>query len=343
MTQRAKAACINAALLIGTILFFFLAAEAVVRMTGLVSLTPRPPQIYRQHENPAISYALKPNVRETAYRTTVTTNSRGLRGPELETSKPVLAVIGDSITFGYGIEDDETLPARLQEKFPAWSVANLGVPGYTLGQETELLREQVAAGLDPSAVLLVFYFNDLDDQRPPVLDGIGILREPGYEDTGAPACAPVTQGPLRFVPGQCWLNSHSAFFVGIRKFLSARQEQRNLAAQQEEYRANPGDDVAQEKLDAYAAKLDGLTAFLKDTPRMFVIWPEKHLHAVIRPKLKAMAEARGFVVVDLYDTFGNTPESLSWDTVHPSAATVKKAADIIAVSLENFRLVPQNP
>jgi hypothetical protein len=46
-----------------------------------------------------------------------------------------------------------------------------------------------------------------------------------------------------------------------------------------------------------------------------------------------MAESHGFTVINLYDTFGNEAETLSWDTVHPSAKTIEKAAEVIFQSL----------
>ena len=330
-----KSLFINLALLLGTVIAFFAVLEIIVRMSGLVSLTPRPPQIFENPGDPELGYVLKRGIREKAYGATVTTNALGLRGPEVDRSKPVIAVLGDSITFGYGLEDDATLPARLQLALPTWSVVNGAAPGYGLGQEATLYHLRIAP-LDPELLILVFSWNDLEDQRPSVLDSQGNLRQPGYVESAAPPCTPITEGILRWVPGNCWLSGNSAFFLGVRKFLSAKQEHRNLAAQEVEYRTNMfHDDAPQERIDAYAAAFEHFAKTLpSDLPKMLVIWPEKHVHYLSRPKIKTIAERHGFAVLDLYDIFGNTPESLPRDTSHPSPETVAQAAEVIAAALE---------
>jgi hypothetical protein len=62
-----------------------------------------------------------------------TTNSRRLRSPEIGPKQGLrIIAIGDSITNGWGVENDETWPARLQEELRARGeeaeVINAGVP-----------------------------------------------------------------------------------------------------------------------------------------------------------------------------------------------------------------------
>lgn len=58
------------------------------------------------------------------------TNSLGFRSPELQEPKSKFRIlcIGDSVTFGWGVADDETYPALLQKEFTAVEVINVGVP-----------------------------------------------------------------------------------------------------------------------------------------------------------------------------------------------------------------------
>ena len=58
------------------------------------------------------------------------TNSLGFRSPELQEPKSKFRIlcIGDSVTFGWGVADDETYPALLQKEFPEAEVINVGVP-----------------------------------------------------------------------------------------------------------------------------------------------------------------------------------------------------------------------
>ena len=73
---------------------------------------------------------------------------------------------------------------------------------------------------------------------------------------------------------------------------------------------------------------------------LFVIWPEKQLHLQSTVKLRAIAEKQDFQVLNLYEVFGNKPESLSWDTVHPSAKTIEEAANVTGAALEEWKLLP---
>jgi hypothetical protein len=100
----------------------------------------------------------------------VTINSIGLRGDEPIRPKTAsiyrILVLGDSITLGWGVNDDETfccqLQQRLNEGTPARhvEVINAGVAGYSTIQEAALLR-RLAPELRPDLVLVGFYWNDL--------------------------------------------------------------------------------------------------------------------------------------------------------------------------------------
>jgi lysophospholipase L1-like esterase len=91
-------------------------------------------------------------------------NSLGFRGPEIGPKQPgrirVLA-LGDSMTYGLGVNDDETFEAQLEALDPRFEVLNSGVPGYSTVEELLLLRE-VGLDLDPDLVLLMFLPNDLE-------------------------------------------------------------------------------------------------------------------------------------------------------------------------------------
>src|SRR3989344_7858091 len=331
--MKSKDLAINLGLLFATILFFFGGIEFALRVTGLVSVTPNPPRIYKNSVNPEISYELKPNISEHAYRSTVTTNSLGFRGPELAPEKPLLVFLGDSITFGYGLNEKKTNTNDVQASLPAWNVLNTASPGYNLRQQTAVFQEKIQK-LDPKALVLIFHFNDVEDFGVAKLDDQGILRPEGWKPTER-MCSPVERGIMKYIPGKCWLDTHSAFYIAVKKFVSARQGKIDLKEQELEMEENTNEDpVTDEALRKYATYLDTLAGSLPaDLPRLFVIWPERHMHPISRPKLRILAEERGFKVLDLYETFGNKAETLSWDTVHPSAATATKGAEVILEAL----------
>lgn len=111
-----------------------------------------PNQTFTSIEKPTLPY-------------TVTINSLGLRGPEttLIPNKPRILCIGDSFTYGDFVEDDETLPAQIQEQLGGeFEVLNAGVRGTTIVDQVAFLPRLLQ--LEPDAVVLTYCEpNDLTD------------------------------------------------------------------------------------------------------------------------------------------------------------------------------------
>ena len=158
-----------------------LAVVAVLAALGLCELCARlvfpAPPLARQPQlaylyDPELRYVQAPAQQGWIDDGLVTVNSLGFRGPEVTLPKPPrrfrLAVIGDSLTLGWGVHDRETYAARLEQalrrRHPAGEldVINLGVGGYNTRQAVGFLARHVAT-LRPDLVLLGFYLNDLPD------------------------------------------------------------------------------------------------------------------------------------------------------------------------------------
>lgn len=298
----------------------------------MVTVGPHPPLIFQSSDNPAISYELITNITQQAYRSMVKTNALGFRSEEIDPSRPLVAVLGDSITFGYGVENEETIAAQLEKQLPEYQFLNAGVPGYHLGQETAAYKEKIAP-LNPEAVILVFYLNDMAATTG-WLDQDKVLRAAGDDPHDRPAlrCNPATTGTLAMIPGKCWLDRHSAIYVAVKKFVSMRGSREALLEDRIRSREHPEkDNITLEQIDAYAMQLAAFTKELApETKRFFVLWPDRELHATSRPKIEKIAQEHGFTVIDLYDTFGNGAKTLSWDSVHPHPETIARAAEVIA-------------
>jgi hypothetical protein len=90
-------------------------------------------------------------------RFTVRTDARGLRGrerPDPPAGAPRVLVVGDSMTFGEGVEDDEAFPARLEALLGGDArVWNAGVVSYGPIEEAVAVRE-LAPALAPDVVVL---------------------------------------------------------------------------------------------------------------------------------------------------------------------------------------------
>lgn len=67
-------------------------------------------------------------------------------------ASPDRVALGDSCTFGWGVEGEESWPARL-------GALNLGVPGYSSVQGAIVARRELAGGA-PSVVIAAFGAND---------------------------------------------------------------------------------------------------------------------------------------------------------------------------------------
>lgn len=98
-------------------------------------------------------------------------NALGMRDEEFPREKPEgefrILLLGDSLTFGIDVEQDETFPRllhqRLRERCPQRPVRvmNAGVPGYDSKQEHDWLVK-FGFALQPDVVLVMFYPNDVE-------------------------------------------------------------------------------------------------------------------------------------------------------------------------------------
>ena len=114
--------------------------------------------------DPARGFALAPGFERGRYRI----NRTGFRGPDLPADlarHTVLLAVGDSGTFGWGVDEADTYPSRLQELCRQHCsndllVINGGVPSYTSAQVLVYLRALVPS-LKPRIVLAGVFWNDV--------------------------------------------------------------------------------------------------------------------------------------------------------------------------------------
>jgi len=96
----------------------------------------------------------------------ITHNQHGFRSPEIDANKKHIILLGDSVVWGFGIDDDETLSSHLNRKLSqtAYQVHNLGVSGYGIGQYYLYLKRNIHlfSKLD-SVILNIYLGNDLRD------------------------------------------------------------------------------------------------------------------------------------------------------------------------------------
>ncbi len=72
--------------------------------------------------------------------------------------RPVIAVFGDSISAGYGLQAGQSFPDDMQKQLDKWHVVNLGISGDTT--EQGVARIDTATSLHPAIVILELGGND---------------------------------------------------------------------------------------------------------------------------------------------------------------------------------------
>lgn len=124
----------------------------------------------------------------------VRTNSRGLRGPDLEIPKPEgvyrIICLGDERVLGPHVGESETLSARLEKLLQHWTqksgsrerveVINAGVPDYCPLLSLLQYRHSLAA-MQPNLVILNFDMSD-------VADDYHFRRHVTFDDDRQPLC-----------------------------------------------------------------------------------------------------------------------------------------------------------
>jgi GDSL-like lipase/acylhydrolase family protein len=138
-------------------------------------------------------------------------DERGFRaapGPAAGSGGPRILALGDSVTFGWGVEGGETFCARLGPLLGA-EVANLGVSGYGTDQEL-LLFEQERLSRRPRLVLLMYWRNDIEEVLSSTAYGKG---KPRFRLVGDDL--ELTNVP---VPFPFW-ERHSFLFRSIKRHL----------------------------------------------------------------------------------------------------------------------------
>lgn len=91
---------------------------------------------------------------------TVSTDQDGCRRvPTVQGARDLVAFLGDSTTFGVGVDDDQTFAALLQARLSGTQTVNLGVPGYTAFQG-RLRLESFTFPRAPRVLVVTFGFND---------------------------------------------------------------------------------------------------------------------------------------------------------------------------------------
>ena len=345
----------------GAMLFAALTCELVARV-----VFPAPPDPARQPQikyrvDPEIRYTPLPNQRGWIDDGFVTTNSLGFRGPEPVTPKPPqrfrIVAVGDSVTFGFGVNDRETFCAQtealLREHMHGvdLDVVNIAVPGFDTRQEVVLLRRSVSQ-LEPNLVLVGLYSNDIPDSLEDGTGGTLVATPRG--DTSQ-----VLQ--MNAAPTSWWdiylRKSRAVYTVGraLRRF--ARKGEWGMSRFTMELDILEGRNTAQldeawARVAKQFAELRSLAVTHGFSVGVVVLPPREQVlglypHARYQDRVRSMAESAGFFVIDPLPTLTASRERkdrlyVAYDRNHPSGAGHRLIAQAIVDDLSrNHRVDAQ--
>ena len=141
-------------------------------------------------------------------------NSAGLRDEEFDPIPPAgrwrIAVIGDSIPFGIGVDTEASYPELLEDRLRDdgldVEVINASVPGYNAQQIAAFLRDPVLSW-SPDLVLVSVASNDLDSTPVIIRDGDNVRWE-FYEDRHDPQTLGPRDGAFAQLSLLVWRHSH---------------------------------------------------------------------------------------------------------------------------------------
>jgi hypothetical protein len=179
MTNRIHPLVANLALLGGSLVAALGAGELALRLVpGLLSEEARLRLSWQEQRlshagrtrpDSAIGFLYVPyghaTVRQGEVRFSYTTDRDGFRNPVAEPPAADIVAVGDSWTFGFGVDDSVAWPSLLADSLRPLRVRNLGLIASGPGQYILVLR-RFGLPLHPRIVLYgVFPGNDLDDQE----------------------------------------------------------------------------------------------------------------------------------------------------------------------------------
>jgi hypothetical protein len=108
--------------------------------------------------DPELGWASIPNRHAIEPFGRITSNSFGFRSPEIDDSKEQIVVIGDSVAWGDGVDDQEAFPFHLQELLDGSKrqVSNLAVSGYGVDQYYLFLKRHIEKFKNFKLLIVVF-------------------------------------------------------------------------------------------------------------------------------------------------------------------------------------------
>ncbi len=172
--------------MVGVSLVALLAGEGVLRLAVDLPLMKPLPQV-RYDPDPVRRFTLRPGQSGFTWEAPFKCDAAGFRvngDDSPDEAQRIILAMGDSFTFGMGVEDHQTWPAVLERRLnrlepDSFRVLNGGTVSYGVFQEIDLFRERGLL-IDPDVVIHGLYWNDYMSAGPPAVDAPPAVNDAGY-------------------------------------------------------------------------------------------------------------------------------------------------------------------
>ncbi len=161
-----------AAIFVSLVIFLVLLEVSLQIYTRLfiyydVEMSRYAADVKQKSDNPKIGHVHTPNARAHLMGVDVSINSDGFRDEEYDSQrneKYRIVVLGDSLTFGWGVEKEDTFEVLLEEMLSEsrpTEMINFGHGNYNTEQQVNLFKEK-GLKYNPDKVVVFYFINDAE-------------------------------------------------------------------------------------------------------------------------------------------------------------------------------------
>tara|TARA_Y100000310_G_scaffold287834_1_gene312980 strand:- start:4872 stop:5876 length:1005 start_codon:yes stop_codon:yes gene_type:complete len=316
------------------ILICFAIAEGTLRLVDFANeqeLTFEGGSLHIESENEKLYYTLNPNTTLEKDGVVYLVNEDGYRDDVYDKNNEEdnfrIIAIGDSITFGSSVEEEDRYTEYLERNLgEGYEVINFGISGYSPTNEMEFLQE-IGLEYNPDLIIVGYALND------------AVARESEVGESFENCKINLLNLPIN-----CELKEFLSESVLLQK---TRAIFANDEAQQNIYIEYHNDEERWEYLEE---QYDILKEISKEEniPVIVIIFPilsdlENYEWLEVHKKVGDMLEEDNFIVIDAYDLFLDYEDiglrATKEDPWHPNALGHQLTAEALYEKLINEKLL----
>lgn len=341
---------LNFFILLLVLVSLFIIGEIILRLKdperNMFLTHPLTPCI-RESNNPGLAYEFIPNTKCIFKGTEVKINSQGLRDYDYDLGKKSsiarIIVLGDSYTFGWGVELNESyskiLEFNLNKNNKRYEVINFGMPSHNTMQEARLL-EIKAINYKPNLIIIGYTSGDPECYWDFCNETLIKATYKAYEKRlSLPINYELKQSLLtklyflRFISDKFDVILHKLHIRKLEDNLIVHlhnPESQTWKATQESFKKIS--EIAKENKSEVLLVIFPEIGFLSDN---YILLP-------VNKQIEEEAKKQGFYVLDLiyyYKEYLPEEIKVSTDDGHPNAKAHKIAADAIYDFIKKEKII----